>query len=193
MNSEYLHKVELKGTAETVSSQCIRFLHIPKTAGSTRGLIFRKQFGKRATFCFSGDIKGDVIRFQSFSDRRKDQIVFFHGHAPLFTGLLKADSARAFTMLRDPIERLKSFFQHVYEGKSPYIDDTFLGKTFNLDRFLDSQNPELSNLQAKMLINSHSCESADIIDSISPSQAVDMALDGLLNKLCGYGLQEFFD
>ena len=172
----------------------LRFLQIPKTAGTTfNHILFRQYYGK-PSFSFSGDPAADIARYEAISDRDKQNIALFIGHAPIVTGVIDADNAMTITFLRDPISRVKSFCQHVAEGKSPYLIHDFPTETFDLDQFLESGNQELSNLQTKMLINKNvGGFSNSLIDNMSGEQARETALDNLYNKISHFGIQEFFD
>lgn len=170
----------------------IRFLHIPKTAGSTFTGILKRQYLGRKSFEFTGKGTSDIKNFEALSDNDKTQIELFFGHAPLVTGIDLADNARTLTFLRDPISRVKSFCQHVSEGKSPYLIKAFPPETFNLDVFLESGNGELSNLQTKFLVNLGGFGSP-FPDKMSASEAKDTALENLFNKILHFGLQEYFD
>ena len=58
---------------------------------------------------------------------------------------------------------------------------------------MESGNEELSNVQAKMLINTGSCTSSSLIDSMPVSKAADLALNNLFGRISFYGIQEYFD
>ena len=135
--------------------QYVRFFHIPKTGGSTFADILKRQYIFYDWFRFSGDIQSDLKRYL----KHNGHVRLFIGHAPLKTGIQIADYATMFTLLRDPVSRVKSFCQHVYEGKSKYLIDRFPPYSFDLDEFLDSGNHELSNLQAKLLSSDRDFES----------------------------------
>lgn len=167
----------------------LRFLHIPKTAGSTFTALLHHQYFEENTFSFTGNLTLDIKRFEALSEPVRKKIALFTGHAPILTGIKEADNAVTITFLRDPISRVKSFCQHVSEGKSRYLINNFPPASFNLDRFLESGNGELSNLQTKMLINS----SPSFAENLSTTGAIDLALDNLFNKIAYYGIQEYFD
>lgn len=172
--------------------ETLRFLHIPKTAGTTFTSILKRQYFGNKCFSFTYDINSDTRRYEALSDIERASITLFTGHAPIMTGIKDADNATTITFLRDPVSRVKSFCQHVSEGKSPYLINDFPPSTFNLDDFLDSGKGELSNLQAKTLINTRSCETP-LFDSLLPAEARDAALDCLFNKISYFGLQEYFN
>jgi hypothetical protein len=170
----------------------LRFLHIPKTAGSAFESILGRKYPK-GKFSFTGNIPADIDRFKSLSEQAKQDIQFFCGHAPVTTGLKEADEAAIITFLRDPIARVCSYCQHVSEGKSPSSIQRFPPESFDLEAFLHSGSAQLSNLQTKMLINEGDAISSSLMDRLSPSDAKEMALENLLNKISGFGLQEYFD
>lgn len=171
----------------------LRFLHIPKTAGSTFSRMLRNRHKGKGRFAFKGDNTADKERYSKLSSEEKNAIVLFSGHAPLVSGVKEADEVPIITILRDPVSRVKSFCQHVSEGKSSYLLERFPPETFNLDEFLSSHNSELSNLQSRMLINYEKRGSELLISILSPEEACAKALDNLFNKVTCYGLQEYFD
>jgi len=167
----------------------LRFLHIPKTAGTTFTNILIEQYGNENYFQFTGDIDQDLINFKSLPNDKQSQVSLFTGHAPIKTGLELADSIDVVTFLRDPIDRVKSFCQHASEGKSPYLLKDFPPEEFDLSKFLSTPIFELENLQTKMLINKG--RSAVRIQ-MPPSEAIDLAMDNLIRKTT-FGLVEYFD
>lgn len=171
----------------------VRFLHIPKTAGSTFSRILRNQYKGKPTFRFRGDYSEDQKRFSLLSDEEKSAITLFTGHAPIVTGVKEADEVDIITILRDPVSRVKSFCQHVSEGKTKYLLDRFPPASFDLDEFLCSDNSELSNLQSRMLINYEKNGSELLIKSMTPEQIKIKALENLTEKVTQYGLQEYFE
>ena len=169
----------------------LRFLHIPKTAGTTFTGLLRRQYSGKPHFIFTGDEQLDRKRLQAISESGK-KIALFTGHAPLITGIREADEALIITFLRDPVSRVISFCQHVSEGKTKYLRKEFPPESFNLDNFLRSGNHELSNMQARLLIEDKSAP-ASRLDKITPSAAKEAALENLLSKVFRFGLQEYFD
>lgn len=167
----------------------IRFLHIPKTAGTTFVHLLQRIYGRTRHFVFSGDMSADRIRLRAMTARQRQSIGLYSGHAVLHVGLADVDAVPAITFLRDPVERVKSFCQFVAEGKSPYLREAFPPDRFDLDRFLDSANPELDNLQTKMLI----LESAQHDSLPGDTEAERLALHALRNQVDAFGLLERFD
>jgi len=151
------------------------------------------QYRGKGHFKFSGDNSSDIKRFRALSQDEQESVGLFTGHAPILTGLPEADEIPIITILRDPIKRVKSFCQHVSEGKSPHLLNSFPPESFSLDEFLYSDNNEISNLQSRMLIDFDKYRKRPLIDSSSPAELKYVALDNLFNRIRCYGIQEFFD
>jgi Galactose-3-O-sulfotransferase len=173
-------------------SKSLRFLHIPKTAGQTLEAILLRNFSESRSFRFTGDGPSDIHKFDGLSDEEKKNVLFFYGHSTISTGISEADHAKIITILRDPVSRVKAFCQHVSEGKSPYLRGVFPPESFDLDAFLESGNQELTNLQAKLLINDAGYD-AGLFETLSPAEARDLALENLYKRIAHFGLQEYFD
>ncbi|MBI3164824.1 MAG: sulfotransferase family 2 domain-containing protein [Chloroflexi bacterium] len=168
----------------------LRFLHIPKTAGSTFTTCLDYQYSGKRSFVFKGAFVYDIERYNALPKRDRQSIVLFAGHAPIFTGVEEIDSAKTITFLRNPVSRVRSFLQHIYEGKSPeYLKDG----PFDLDKFLESGAKDLFNLQTKMLINTGRFAASQLIDSMPKADARDLALNNLFHRILEFGLQDYFD
>ena len=134
----------------------IRFLHIPKTAGTTFDeCLFRQYLGPyllRRQFVFSGNIAADQRRLAGMSEAALERIVICTGHAPRVTGCAQIDAMPTVTLLRDPVERVKSFCRHISEGKSPQIYSPAEHGAFDLDELLGSGRIQLNNFQSRMVL-----------------------------------------
>ncbi|MBW3564799.1 MAG: hypothetical protein KY459_08745 [Acidobacteria bacterium] len=168
-------------------------MHIPKTAGTTFLSILGRQYHRARTFDLSGNVAADAARLESMRAAERKAIRLFTGHAPIETGLPGPDAASIITFLRDPIARVRSFCQHVAEGKSAYLLRDFPPESFDLDRFLSGSGGELSNLQTKMLINRGSITASERLDRMKASEARERALENLFGRVAAFGLQEKFD
>lgn len=171
----------------------VRFLHIPKTAGSTFACILLAQYGRRGYFHFLGEIEPDRQRWNSLSDAAKRKTRLFLCHSPLVTGIDAADRCRIITLLRDPVNRVKSFCQHVYEGKSPYLKKRFPPYSFTLDDLLESGELELDNLQVNMLAGTAGGGPKQSPPLAGGDDLLETAWETLTRRMACYGLLEQFD
>ena len=171
----------------------LRFLHSPKTAGSTFANILIGQYGLRSHFQFIGTLDRVRDRWNSLPRKKQDRTHLFLCHSPLVTGIEKADQARLITFLRDPVNRVKSFCQHVYEGKSPYLKDKFPPASFSLDAFLDSGELELDNLQVNILAGNAGGGSRKVPYGLKGEKLLETAWTVLKQQVDSFGLLEEFD
>jgi hypothetical protein len=167
--------------------RAIRFLHIPKTAGSTLSSILQRQYLGKKMFSLSGNPNIDEHNFSLRSEHYKANTRLFLGHSQIESGIERADTGIIITILRDPVERVKSFCQHAAEGKSEYLRDRFPPESFKLDDFLACGDISLSNLQTRFLIGHAKFE------TLNKNEAIEQALENLFNKISYYGIQEHFD
>jgi hypothetical protein len=161
----------------------LRVLHIPKTAGTSLcNALARIYLGPE--FLFSGKLDADRERFRSLSGGKRRQIAFIRGHAPLRTGIPEVDGMPTVALLREPVSRMQSFCQHVWEGKSPHLVSTFPAGRFKLADFLNSGNPELQSLQTRLLIGREKWD-----EGLCPEVAAALAFEQL-KKIAAFGLVE---
>jgi hypothetical protein len=97
----------------------IRFLHIPKTAGTSMNVFLDRFYPPETMFVFNSSkpIESSLAKLRSMDPVARRSIKLFRGHAPLVVGEADVDAARTFNFLRDPVERVISFCHHLAEGK----------------------------------------------------------------------------
>jgi hypothetical protein len=166
----------------------IRFLHIPKTAGTSfTDCLARIYPGEK--FVFTGLLKDDFERYRAMEASERERIALISGHCPRITGIPEIDKLPIITLLRDPIEQVKSHCQHVSEGKNPYWRELYPPGTFELDEFLESGHLVLSNLQTKMLLGDEGYRPI----TGETRALVDEVLHVLQNDIVCFGIVEEFD
>jgi hypothetical protein len=171
----------------------IRFLHFPKTAGTTIASTLLRVYGRKHCFGFTGVAEKDREKFLSLEADVRRNIRLFIGHSMYETGFAEPDAAQIFTIIREPVARVKSFIQHAAAGKSSYLREYAKSGSFSVDGFLDSDNGELDNLQTKMLINQDDSGSRKRILELGEEAAVKIAASRLIDGTIAFGIQEDFD
>jgi len=171
----------------------IRFLHIPKTAGSSFDeclfLQYLSAYILRQHFIFTGDFNTDLQRYRQIAPATREKLVLHLGHAPLFTGIKEIDSIPTITFLRNPIDRVISHCQHVSEGKSFGSSKNLNYKNMDVDQFLSSGRTQLSNFQSKLLLG----REGYTLPKGSLDELVNRAVNILEHELSGFGITEEFD
>jgi len=175
----------------------IRFLHIPKTGGSTLSETLVNHFWFTTGQALElGPVSNGAMnaeRWRTITKDERQRIRYIYGHSPIFTDIPEIDSFPIITMLREPVSRFKSFCQHVFEGKSPELRDSFPpGSLLDLDDFIASSEARgFDNTQTKMLINHGGYLSSVMIHLMGEQSAAQTALEHLCEKTT-FGLQEYF-
>ncbi|MBX3313355.1 MAG: sulfotransferase family 2 domain-containing protein [Actinobacteria bacterium] len=98
------------------STECLFFMHIMKTAGTSFSMALARQFAEGEVAPAAGPDKADEYwTFDWLLDMPVEQREAFRvvqGHFPLFVGeLIGAD--RTITILRDPVDRAISHIRHI--------------------------------------------------------------------------------
>jgi hypothetical protein len=138
---------------------------------------------------FTGNFDTDIDKYRKIEKSKLERITLVTGHSPRFTGIEEIDNLPTITFLRNPVSRVKSFCQHVSEGKSPYLFYRFPPDSFDLNEFIESGNVELSNLQTKILLGEKSFNLPDG----DTKALVDKAISVLKNNITCFGITEHFD
>lgn len=167
----------------------VRLLHIPKTAGTSISSALLLKYGRKHAFPFTGSPPRDRERLMAVDPKRRSEIRLFYGHSYYETGVEEADRARIITFLREPMDRAISFVHHASERKEKYLPETGPGAPFTVSAFLDTGNPELRNLQTKILTNLDDAGLA----KLGEDAAFELARNRLFDGLIAFGIQARFD
>lgn len=166
----------------------IRFLHIPKTAGTSFSNCLRRIYKanrlRHNVFVFQGDLEPDLERYRQLDLERRAGITLFTGHAPLTTGAEEIDRLPTITFLRNPVERVKSFLQYAAEGKVRGVAP----EKPDIDALLTRARFQLENFYARMLLGNRRCDGGWDGEAMA-----EEALDLLANRLASFGITERFD
>jgi tetratricopeptide (TPR) repeat protein len=173
----------------------IRFLHIPKSAGTTFSEILRNEYGNGIN-CIHYIDNGEEEKinkenfsllkkeFSLLSENEKNNIKLIIGHIPIKTGISYIDKKfQIITFMREPVSLVKSKLQHYFEGKDPTSET----KRNNFMKLLESKKDYFSNHQAKMLTKTFGKNNFKDDKII-----LEKAKENLL-KLSSFGMVESFD
>lgn len=123
------------------------FIHIPKTAGSTMMSLIWREYKHEKIFHV---MKRDFEDFRSLSERERDNYKLVGGHMCYGVHDLVSNPGTYFTILRDPVKRIVSYYYYV--RSQPNSDWYQMAMNMNLAEFVEkSQVPEVNNGQLRRL------------------------------------------
>lgn len=173
--------------------QTVIFLHIPKTAGTTLHRIINQQYYRKQIYSiYPTPLQPGtgVEALKHLSLLEQAQIRVLTGHMPFGFHTLIPNASTYITLLRDPIERVISFYYFIRQEPSHYFHDYALMADMTLDKFLESRvTLATNNFQVRML--------SGALDAVGygecTSEMLEMAKQNLQSYFAVVGLTERFD
>lgn len=155
------------------------FIHIPKTAGTSLRQLIELEY-KHVGYSYPTPPFQKISRLEREELQRlkENQAIIGHDTYLTFRDHL-GDDCEYFAMLRNPVDRVISYYNHAQS----YFPE-FRERKVSLLRFLDIPNWETSNLQVKYLC-------ARPGNDVSNS-SVDEAIDRIESGKIAIGIQEHF-
>ncbi|HYI45077.1 MAG TPA: sulfotransferase family 2 domain-containing protein [Actinomycetota bacterium] len=89
------------------------FLHVPRTSGTTLHAIMARQYPREAIHDAELFLPDDVERFRSLPEEARARIRVLKGHMAFGLHGSMPGPSRYLTMVRDPIDRLVSYYYYV--------------------------------------------------------------------------------
>ncbi|HEY9777442.1 MAG TPA: sulfotransferase family 2 domain-containing protein [Planktothrix sp.] len=153
------------------------FTHIPKTAGMSLGELIRNNIApERLLELYTADSRDRLSSLSPEQVRALDAIM---GHIP-FSFLSSIDlvkPALALTVLRDPVERIISFYTHARRNPDHYLHEAVTEGGVTLQEMVrQGMTLECDNLQVRYLC------SADL-SGVPVGSCSDAMLDDAINML----------
>lgn len=169
--------------------QTLIFLHIPKTAGSTFSSILAHLYPERI---YSSYDFAKATQFQSIPESQRTEIALLQGHFAYGIHNYIPHSSQYITFLRNPVERIVSFYYYILRQTDIYLYDIVVNGKMPLAEFVNSSiSPEISNLQVKMIAG-HSQEDGNLPEKVN-SASLEVAKKRLAKDFAAFGLTERFD
>ncbi|MFT4822206.1 MAG: hypothetical protein ACI9DH_000228 [Halioglobus sp.] len=171
------------------------FLHIAKTAGTSIVHFFRKHMASES-LCSHGDflhLSGDREKREGLLRRYQ----FVSGHFGYDEVAALLPNSYSFTVLRDPVDRVLSFYQFcMHADMQRQFPVARAARDLGLDGFVHSMAPEVveavDNLQCWQLARSYWHEDRLAMVGMNDSSLLALA-DEHLQTLSYVGLTETFD
>ncbi len=125
--------------------QHVIFLHIPKTAGTTMRHIIDRQYAPEEIHAFGADAFGSIRAFQALPLEERAQIKLLSGHMGYGLHTYLPGKSIYFTFLRDPVERVISYFNFILRTPDHYLYEIVMSQQMSLKDLLETDNALMMN------------------------------------------------
>ena len=123
-------------------------IHIPKTGGQTLRKIVMQNYPKESIFtCYPTNPRYSNFQdFVSMEKKERNKYRIFVGHPGFGTHELLEEPFSYFAMMREPVERVLSNYQHIIRN-----NPSFNGIQVPIAKFYESKRLLLDNFQTRMI------------------------------------------
>lgn len=169
------------------SEKTVIFLHVPKAAGTTLCDIFLRQYKAETIHLLDGaNFDQTQEDFKQLSPEKKVQIRILMGH--MYFGLHEylPSPATYVTMLRNPIDRIVSYYHFVQRLPSHPDYELIKAKSISIEDYCQMGIVNMCNGQTRFLANTQSSETYS-------RETLERAKSHLKQHFSVVGIQERFD
>lgn len=128
-----------------VSRDPVVFYHIPKSAGTTLNRILRKNYPPDSFVECGINTQEFMADLKTWPPDRLAQIRLLQGHFPFGIHEILPGRARTFTILRDPVDRVISYYYHARREPDHYLYQLIHDNNWSLKELLESGVPIMMN------------------------------------------------
>lgn len=176
--------------------QVLIFLHIPKTAGTTLNTLLYKQYPLKYSWKIHSPYRHDFHNeLDKATKAQKEKIFFFTGHMAFGLHEFLPQPSTYITMLRDPIERVISFYYFILRNPEHYLYNIVKERQMSLKELISSRiSSELENGQTRLLSGNLELDKNQLggFEPSSP-ELLEAAKNNLKEPLTAFGITERFD
>jgi Galactose-3-O-sulfotransferase len=127
------------------------FLHLPKTGGTTLSSIMMRQYARDAVYALGLPLDQAMATFRALPDENRARIELLHGHMPFGLHAFLPQPSQYVTILRDPVTRVLSEYQHVSRTIGHPLHEAVVSGGLLLDEYVGSGMPGVDNRQTAFL------------------------------------------
>jgi hypothetical protein len=114
------------------------FYHMPKSGGVTLNSVLRRNYAPQEMVECGPDTHAFVAEMKTWPEERLAAIRLLQGHFPFGLHRMLPRPARCFTLLRDPVERVISYYYHARREPAHYLYNLIHDNNWSLEALLDS-------------------------------------------------------
>lgn len=170
------------------------FIHIPKTGGSTLGIVLGRQFPKRVLWRFKPRHREELIaEFKALPESRRQQYRILKGHVPYGMHQWAGRPATYISIVRQPVELLASYYYYARRRPSTPLYTELNEGAMSLEDFARSPlADEWENIQTRMICGSAVPEALDDAQPVTRAM-LDAAKANIERDFACVGLTDRFD
>lgn len=107
--------------------------------------VLERQYPPEAIYSFGADAHASVREFVGLPQEERAQIRLLRGHMPFGLHQYLPGDVRYFTILRDPVARVVSYYNFIRRTPQHYLYDTVTSENLSLHELLARQIPLMMN------------------------------------------------
>lgn len=133
--------------------ETVVFYHMPKAAGTTLNRMLKRHYRPEEFVECWPDTNAFVAEFKTWPEPKLKKIRLMQGHFPFGLHERLPQPTRCFTMLRDPVERVVSYYFHALRDPKHYLHEIIQRNQGSLKALLDSgmASSTMNNGQVRIL------------------------------------------
>jgi hypothetical protein len=185
MESEDAYAIRRGSTSN--DNDCLVFLHIPRTAGSTLGTILRRNFPQEQRCVRLNTLdKPFAETLESISLEKRSSLRLVAGHLPYGVHRHIPRPCDYITIMRDPVDRVISVYKLILAKRNHMLHDQVVRSRVSLEQYVESgmDQGQTENSQTRQL----SGRQFGVVDATSLDEAKRN-----LNTFALVGLTERFE
>jgi hypothetical protein len=137
----------------------IIFVHIPKAAGTTLHRIIEQHYPRQNVYSTNPSLlnpEASIEHFKQLPLERRAQIRMLKGHLPFGLHDYLPGPTTYFTLLREPVDRVVSFYYYVRQSTQHYLHEQVLARDLTLQQYIAScLTTSNDNFQVRLLSGAH--------------------------------------
>jgi hypothetical protein len=171
----------------------IIFVHIPKAAGTTLHRIIEQHYPRQTVYSTNPALlnpEAGIDHFKHLPLEQRAQIRVLKGHLPFGLHEYIPGPSTYFTLLREPVDRVVSFYYYIRQNTRHYLHEQVLARDLTLQQYIEScLTTSNDNFQVRLISGVHH----EVPYGQCTPAMLETAKHNLQERFSVMGLSEQFD